>query len=252
MAVPLTFMWIWVEIKGLPPTLATAATARLVGETIGPILQIDQSGLNRSNARVHITLPLNDPVRLERRIRVSLVDVLQVSYCYERLLGCCRDCMMINHGGLRCPRVLEDSQAVAPPPTTPPTMVFRASASGSGSTSLSVPAVSLPKEKMTVSIRDVPKFPSPTKITGVRRGRDEDDFGGGKRVKHSLAMIPLPMNPEEIGLSVQASSELAIIKTGKSSKKRVALVVVGTRRRPMMWCRRRRTQCLLVRQKVEV
>ncbi|KAL6125328.1 hypothetical protein ACLB2K_073387 [Fragaria x ananassa] len=126
------------------------------------------------------------------------MDVLQVSYCYERLLGRCRDCMMINHGGIRCPRVLEDSQAVAPPPTTPSTMVFRASASGSRSTSLSIPAVSLPKEKRTVSIRDVLEFPSPTKITGVRKGKDEDDSGGGKLVKHSLSMIPLHLNPKEI------------------------------------------------------
>ncbi|KAL6125329.1 hypothetical protein ACLB2K_073388 [Fragaria x ananassa] len=64
MAVPLTFVCIWVEIKGLPPALTTAATARLVGETIGPILQVDQYGLNRGNACVRITLPLNDPVWL--------------------------------------------------------------------------------------------------------------------------------------------------------------------------------------------
>ncbi|KAL6211663.1 hypothetical protein ACLB2K_016886 [Fragaria x ananassa] len=134
----------------------------------------DQSDLNRGNARVCITLPLNDPVRLEHGIRVSPVDVLQVSYSNGRLLGRCRDYMMINHGGLRCPRVLEDLQEVTLPPTAPPTMVFRASALGSGSTSLLVPAVSLPKEKRT----------------------------------------------EEIGLSVQTSGELAIIKTEKSLNKR--------------------------------
>ncbi|KAL6195833.1 hypothetical protein ACLB2K_031451 [Fragaria x ananassa] len=38
MAVPLTFVWIWVEIKGFPPALTTAATTRLVGETIGTVL----------------------------------------------------------------------------------------------------------------------------------------------------------------------------------------------------------------------
>ena len=38
MAVPLTFVWIWVEIKGLPPALTMAATAILVSETIRPVL----------------------------------------------------------------------------------------------------------------------------------------------------------------------------------------------------------------------
>ncbi|KAL6124875.1 hypothetical protein ACLB2K_077383 [Fragaria x ananassa] len=161
--------------------------------------KVDQSGLNRGNARVHITLPLNDPVRLERRIK-----------------------------GVR--------------------RLTSSSSSSSNTADYDVSCfclgiwIDLPLSPCCVS----------SKIIDMRRGRDEVDSGGGKHVKHSLAIIPLPFNPEEIGLSVQACGELAIIKTGESPKKRAALVVVRTRRRLMMWCRRRQTQCLLVRQKVEV
>ncbi|KAL6132645.1 hypothetical protein ACLB2K_064885 [Fragaria x ananassa] len=43
--VPLNFIWIWVEILGLLAALTTVATTRLVGETIGPVLQVDQHSL---------------------------------------------------------------------------------------------------------------------------------------------------------------------------------------------------------------
>ncbi|KAL6218294.1 hypothetical protein ACLB2K_011509 [Fragaria x ananassa] len=38
MVVPLDFVWIWVEIEGLPVALMTEATTRPVGETIGTVL----------------------------------------------------------------------------------------------------------------------------------------------------------------------------------------------------------------------
>lgn len=64
----------------LPVELSAAATVRLVAETIGMVLQVDNGRIQR------VTLPLNQPVRLEHRIWVSLVDVLLVNYMYEQLL----------------------------------------------------------------------------------------------------------------------------------------------------------------------
>ncbi|KAL6130797.1 hypothetical protein ACLB2K_069176 [Fragaria x ananassa] len=97
MAVPLDFVCLWVRIEGLPAALSTAATARLVAETIGAVLQVDNGGFQRGLARVRITLPLNQPVRLDRRIRVSPTDVLQVIYRYERLVERCRTCSMLGY-----------------------------------------------------------------------------------------------------------------------------------------------------------
>ncbi|KAL6205210.1 hypothetical protein ACLB2K_022472 [Fragaria x ananassa] len=78
-----------VEIQGLLAALSTTATARLVAETIGFVLQVDRGGFQHGIARGRLTLPLHQPVRLERRIRVSPVDVIQVFSRYGRLLRHC-------------------------------------------------------------------------------------------------------------------------------------------------------------------
>lgn len=93
MAVPLDFVWILVEIIGLPVALSTVATTRMVTETIETVLQVDNGGFQRSRVSSH------QPVRLDHRIKASSDDVLLVTYKYEQLLGCCRTYAMINYGG---------------------------------------------------------------------------------------------------------------------------------------------------------
>ena len=83
--------------------LTTAATRRLVGETIGPVLEVDNRGINHGVVQVRLTLPLYEPVRLDRRIRVSPIDVITMKFSYGELLGRCRTYAMINHGGLPYP-----------------------------------------------------------------------------------------------------------------------------------------------------
>ncbi|XP_004308583.1 PREDICTED: uncharacterized protein LOC101297012 [Fragaria vesca subsp. vesca] len=168
--VPLNFVRVWVEILGLRVALTTAATTRLVGETIGSVLQVDQHGINREIVRVRLTLMLDEPVRLTRRIRVSPTDVLEVQFRYERLWHWCRVCSMLNHGGLPCPREQEaEAPAVIPSLVATPSMVFRANIPSTLSILAYVSLSTLfPKEKRAVTIREVPAFPSPTKITGIR------------------------------------------------------------------------------------
>ncbi|KAL6198880.1 hypothetical protein ACLB2K_028668 [Fragaria x ananassa] len=179
--------------EDLPAAPTTSATGQLIGETIGQVLKVDEHRIINGLVRVRLTLPLHDPVRLERRIRVSPEDVIMVKFRYERLLGRCKDYAMINHGGLPCPSLQEPPSPVVSPaiqPAAPPMMVFR----DNTHVSFSVPQVAdlaTPKEKRSVSIREVPDFPSPSKITGVRRGREEEDDDGGKRARHSLMMVPI-------------------------------------------------------------
>ncbi|KAL6180977.1 hypothetical protein ACLB2K_047635 [Fragaria x ananassa] len=87
--------------------------------------------------------------------------------------------------------------------------------------SLMVPNLpTLFKEKRLVQIREVSPFPSSIKVTGVRRSCEEDETDGGKRLRHSLAMMPLGLNSKDLGFSLVVSGELGITKTGKFSKKR--------------------------------
>ncbi|KAL6176080.1 hypothetical protein ACLB2K_052716 [Fragaria x ananassa] len=85
----------------------STSDAELVGKTIGPVLNIDQSGLMIGSTRVSVTLPLNNLVCIDRCLHVSLEDVIKVQYRYERLVSLCRDCMMLNHGGMVCPKAQE-------------------------------------------------------------------------------------------------------------------------------------------------
>ncbi|KAL6141294.1 hypothetical protein ACLB2K_059584 [Fragaria x ananassa] len=81
----LDFVWIWVEIQNLSAAITTSVTTKLVSETIGPVLQVDNLDINHGLVRVRLTLPLNDIVRLDRRIRVSPIDVITVKFKYDRL-----------------------------------------------------------------------------------------------------------------------------------------------------------------------
>ncbi|KAL6199174.1 hypothetical protein ACLB2K_028960 [Fragaria x ananassa] len=160
MIVPLDFIWIKVEIQGLLAVLAVATTTRLVAETIDIVLQVDNGGFQHGLACVCLTLPLHQLVRLERQIRVFPVDFLMVQYKYERLLGRCQTCEMINHGGEVC--------------------------------------------RMRKSL-------------GVLREREEE-LVEGKHTRHALALVPLPLNPDEMGFLTSDVGALRITKTEKSPK----------------------------------
>ena len=78
--VPMNFVWILQEIRGLLVALTTVATTcRLVGETIGPVLQVDEPSKNCMLVCVRVTFPLNALVRLDKRLRVSPIGVIQVN-----------------------------------------------------------------------------------------------------------------------------------------------------------------------------
>lgn len=89
----------------------------LIGETIGPVLMVDQQVLHRKVARVKVSLPLNEQVQLSQRISVSLVVVIELQFKYKRLLGRCRDWSMINHCHAPCPRCeVEENEDPIPEP----------------------------------------------------------------------------------------------------------------------------------------
>ncbi|XP_062007499.1 uncharacterized protein LOC133724697 [Rosa rugosa] len=227
-AVKLDFVWIWVALQGIPLGILTEPTVRLVGGTIGEVLEVDRVALSRGEARVRLTLPINDPVRLDRRVRVSLVDVLTLRFWYERLLGRCRLCALLNHGGQRCPRedeveadtVVEESSPQAPGPALP-ALVFRANSQPSPSL-LSTFKVPNMLKKKHVQIRPLPELvPSHgsegtsavAPVVGVRRPREEE----GKRAKHGLALVPATLQPENLGLAF-SSDGLVEVKVSSPPK----------------------------------
>ncbi|KAL6179748.1 hypothetical protein ACLB2K_046419 [Fragaria x ananassa] len=90
-------------------------------------------------------------------------------------------------------------------------------------TSFSFPATvvaPLLKEKRMVTIREVSTFPPSTKITCVRRGREDDEAIDDKRPRYALSMVPLSLNSNELGFSIASNRHLRIIRTRKSLKKK--------------------------------
>lgn len=69
-------------------------------------------------------------------------------------------------------------------------------------------------------LQEVPPFHSPARVAGVRRGREEDEAIHGKKLKHSLTMVPLALNPEDFGFSITVGGGLGIIKTREESPKK--------------------------------
>ncbi|KAL6227773.1 hypothetical protein ACLB2K_001730 [Fragaria x ananassa] len=112
-----------------------------------------------------------------RRLKVSPADVTAVQFKYERLLGCCGDCAMINICGARCGGRGRDQGL----PFSP---LFY-------------------KEKCNIVIRPLPKKQittlTPTRLIGVWRGQEEEVLSGEKLTKHSLALVPINMQPETLG-----------------------------------------------------
>ena len=101
-------------------------------------------------------------------------------------------------------------------------MVFRAN-TAPGISLPSLPSISslsnlFPKEKRQIQIREVPEFPSPTKVAGVRWARSDDDGGIGKKSKHSPELIPLELGPEDLGFMVGCDGSIGLAR--KSPKKR--------------------------------
>ncbi|KAL6194087.1 hypothetical protein ACLB2K_035171 [Fragaria x ananassa] len=112
---------------------------------------------------------------------------------YERLLGRCRVCAMIDHGGLCCPRTVEEETVHVSQPTasTVSEMVFRTASSASGSSMFQVPPLKKP-EKGRYQFVGLEKSLAGVQLT--------DGSGSKKRVRprgsHNKTKLDAPKDTE--------------------------------------------------------
>lgn len=184
--VPLAFVWIWVQIHGIPPTFLMMATITLIGETLGPVLMVDQCGVREELAKVRVALPLHKHVFLEKKVTFSPMEEYGLTFKYGRLLVCAQ----LNHVEAPCPDIVPSgvpSSAVSLSSlvsgVTTPSLVFHANIPQTLSSSLffdvSFSEV-FPKEKRGVVIKPMPPISvvavsAPLCITGIVRGRDVEE-----------------------------------------------------------------------------
>lgn len=130
--------------------------------------------------------------------------------------------MIIDHGKLEFPKTHDahSMQAVTSGSTmtVAPPIAFRTSVR---------PTLVVPPlhpcliTKRTMHIREVPPVPSSFKVIRVRWGREEDKPESEKRSQHALAMVSLPLNPEDLRFSMDTNrGGLGIANTCKSPKNR--------------------------------
>ncbi|KAL6194332.1 hypothetical protein ACLB2K_035416 [Fragaria x ananassa] len=102
-------MPMWVEILGLPPRLFTEEAAGKVGDLLGQVLFMDKIGLRRGiRANVRLIHDISDPVREAfppMPFEFDLGDwkaTVMLSFKYERLVGFCRVCGLLEHLSQGC------------------------------------------------------------------------------------------------------------------------------------------------------
>ncbi|XP_062014453.1 uncharacterized protein LOC133730980 [Rosa rugosa] len=115
---------VWVEIMGLPPALVTEGAVALIGATLGEIVHLDKAGIRKGTAaRVRIRHVLSSPVK--QVFPPSTFDFTSaasatVRFRYERLVGFCRVCGMMEHQRSGCggpPAALQVSFGANPNPS---------------------------------------------------------------------------------------------------------------------------------------
>jgi hypothetical protein len=246
-AVSLDFVWVWVQIQGIPPAYFTEATIALLGETLGRVMVVDQRAVRDGLARVRIELLLHKPVRLEKKVRFSPSEEYNLTFKYDRLLGRCRVCARLDHVGAPCPEVASlniptatDSLISVGTGAAAPTMVFRANIP---------PTISSPlfsnlkfsevfrKEKREVVIRPLPSTSvvdglAPMRITGVVREREDDVEQGAKRSRHALNFEPQALQPEQLGLACVDAGLFEVTVTSAGGTKRPRGRPRGHRNKP--------------------
>ncbi|KAK9911313.1 hypothetical protein M0R45_035230 [Rubus argutus] len=149
-----------------------------------------------------------------RQFRVAPNEFLHLSFKYERLVGLCCDCLSLNHVGASCPLMVQraSTQLVS----------FRGFLFY-GFSSLVFRANILPTLSSSlfkgVAFSDFFKKDSRSVVYGVRRGREEEVITIGKRARHVLGIIPAPLQPTALGLSLGEDGLVEVVVTTEAEVK---------------------------------
>ena len=97
---------LWVQVWGLPFDLISEEASKDIGEGLGKVVEIDNKVFSSEQAcfvRVRIEIPLNKPLRQSGVVVNSEGDKVWVGFKYERLVGFCYQCGIIEHEAKECP-----------------------------------------------------------------------------------------------------------------------------------------------------
>ncbi|XP_059436697.1 uncharacterized protein LOC132169728 [Corylus avellana] len=98
---------IWVQVHGLPLDKMTVANAKIIAESIGGLVEVDNMDnmkpCRKSFLRIRVLIPLDEPLATGFILQRPPKPPAQVFYQYERLSEFCYACGRLGHLSFACP-----------------------------------------------------------------------------------------------------------------------------------------------------
>ncbi|CAA0404822.1 unnamed protein product [Arabidopsis thaliana] len=102
----LTYIDLWVQVRGIPVLYVSTMTVRFIASTLGPVMGLDfdeETSTQIAFIRVKVRISITDRLRFFRRVRFESREGAMIGFEYERLHRICSNCCRINHDVDHCP-----------------------------------------------------------------------------------------------------------------------------------------------------
>ncbi|KAG7599957.1 hypothetical protein ISN44_As06g041190 [Arabidopsis suecica] len=102
----LTFIDLWVQVRGIPPPYVSELSVSFIAHTLGPVLEVDFNEITSTQIafiRVKVRINITDRLRFFRRVRFESREGAMIGFEYESLRRICTNCCRINHDISHCP-----------------------------------------------------------------------------------------------------------------------------------------------------
>ena len=102
----LTYIDLWVQVRGIPVLYVSTMTVRFIASTLEPVMGLDfdeETSTQIAFIRVKVRISVLDRLRFFRRVRFESREAAIIGFEYERLQRICSNCCRINHDVDHCP-----------------------------------------------------------------------------------------------------------------------------------------------------
>ncbi|CAD5333224.1 unnamed protein product [Arabidopsis thaliana] len=109
----LTFIDVWVQIRGIPLPYVSERTVEIIASTLGEVVAMDFNEETTSQItffHVKVRMDFTEPLRFFRRVRFASRERAMIGFEYEKLQRVCTNCCRVNHQVSHCPYVVHQEE----------------------------------------------------------------------------------------------------------------------------------------------